>query len=89
MSIVAYLDAVHADHERLGYRSGNCTRCLPVAWHERARVNALPAYVVGGTPLGPDSRSGEHRHAGSPRPVDPVSASPRADRPALAASRSG
>ncbi len=47
----AFLNAVHADHLRLGYASGNCAACEPRGWWVDARAGRLRASVVGGVPI--------------------------------------
>jgi hypothetical protein len=51
--MIAYLRAVHADHIRLGFRSGNCAQCRgePISWHALARDGRLPPSIVGGVPF--------------------------------------
>ena len=69
-----FLDGLHADHVRLGFRSGNCMACTPSSWHDDARAGRLRAAVVGGLPLDPNERPGAEptgvardRIAGDPR----------------------
>jgi hypothetical protein len=66
MILRAYLDGVHADHLRLGFRSGNCDRCTPIGWHDDARARRLRTAIVGGTPI--DSELESRRVEVSPRP---------------------
>lgn len=70
MILRGYLDAVHSDHVRLGFRSGNCDRCTPSAWHDDARAHRLRPAVVGGIPIDhPDSPLGARHVEGTPAPA--------------------
>lgn len=71
-----WLNAVHADHLRLGYASGNCAACVPRGWHVDARARVLRPAVVGGVPIDLDPV----------HPDIPVSAE-RVDFPRSSASR--
>ena len=53
-----FLRAVHEDHLRLAFVSGNCERCRPPSWHDDARNRRLRPMVVGGVPFDPHERPG-------------------------------
>lgn len=59
MILGAYLIAVHAEHLRLGFRSGGCDACVPRGWHDDARAGRLRTAVIGGIPI--DSDPTRHR----------------------------
>ena len=51
MSALATPPEVHVVHQRLGFRSANCERCVPAHWHDDARAGQLRPAVVGGVPI--------------------------------------